>query len=187
VLNTIQQEVWRPVKEFPTLYKVSNTGKVASYRKELAQHIINSGYVKTSFKIAGKNNQRLVHRIVAEAFIDNPDNKREVNHKDGNRLNNHASNLEWMTSSENKQHARKELGSVYNVPTLGLKLSKASKYYNVGYDKSRKKWKSCVRVDNVNYHQKRFDTEEEAALHVNWIIDTLGLTDRPKNVVELKA
>lgn len=178
------EEIWKPMKEFPELYKVSNLGRVASYRQVLSTHKINSGYEVVSLKINRKAIKRLVHRLVAEAFLPNPENKREVNHIDGDRLNNTLSNLEWVTSSENKKHGREVLGNTYNIPTLGLKLSKVSKYHNVGYDSSRKKWKSCVRVNGKNHFQKRFDTEEEAALHVNWILDTLCLMDRPRNIIE---
>ena len=52
----------------------------------------------------------MIHRLVAEAFISNPEDKREVNHKDGNRLNNCADNLEWVTRSENQIHSYKVLG-----------------------------------------------------------------------------
>lgn len=178
------EEVWKPMTEFPELYKVSNLGRVASYRKVLAQSKINSGYLRVTLKINGEAINRLVHRVVAEAFLPNLENKREVNHIDGNRLNNNLTNLEWVTSSENKKHGRDVLGNPYNIPTKGKKLSKISKYHNVGFDKSRQKWFGVVRLNKVNYYQKRFDTEEEAALHVNWILDTLGLTDRPRNIIE---
>ena len=178
------EEVWKPMVEFPELYKISNLGRVASYRKVLATYKINSGYEVVSLKVNRESIKRLVHRIVAQAFIPNPENKREVNHIDGDRLNNHVLNLEWATSSENKQHAKEVLGKVYNIPTLGLKIHSSSKYFNVGYDKQRKKWFGVVRHNGKNHHQKRFNTEEEAALHVNWVLDTLGLTDRPRNIIE---
>ena len=178
------EEIWKPMTEFPELYKVSNLGRIASYRQILAQSKINSGYLRVTLKVNNKAINRLVHRVVAQAFLPNPDNKKEVNHKDGNRLNNTLCNLEWVTSCENKQHGRDVLGNVYNKPSTGKKLSKVSKYHNVGFDKSRDKWFGVVRLNKVNYYQKRFDTEEEAATHVNWILDTLGLTDRPRNIIE---
>ena len=58
-----------------------------------------------------------------------------------------------------------------------------SKYHNVTYDKTKQKWTACIRSNGKNLLYKRFNTEEEAALHVNYIIDILGLTDRPKNVI----
>lgn len=182
MLNDVT-EVWKPVKSFENVYKVSNLGRISNHRKILATHKINSGYMKVSFKFNGHLTNKLVHRVVAEAFIPNSQNKKEVNHLDGNRLNNRSSNLEWVTSSENKRHAREQLGTTYNVPTLGIKKGKGSKYYNVCFDKARGKWKACVRVNKVNHFQQRFDTEEEAALHVNWILDELNLYDRPRNVI----
>ena len=186
MLNTIQEE-YRPVVGFENLYEVSNLGNVRSYRRLMTQSKINSGYIRVRFCLNGHKTSELVHRAVAKAFLPNPENKREVNHKDGDRTNNVLSNLEWATSSENKQHARKVLGAVYNKPTIGIKKGSASKYYNVTYDKARHKWKACVRHNKVNYFQKRFMLEEDAALHVNWVLDQLGLTDRPRNIVYLNA
>jgi len=65
------------------------------------------GYEIVTLWIHGECFTKKVHRLVAEAFIENPEGKKEVNHKDGNKINNHVNNLEWNTSSENKLHAFK--------------------------------------------------------------------------------
>jgi hypothetical protein len=153
----------------------------------MAQQTLPKGYKIMVFHVKRKSINRLVHRLVAEAFVDNPENKPEVTHIDGDKKNNCASNLEWCTSKENKAHAKKLGLNPYNTPTLGMNKGKSSKYANVTYDKSRKKWVGSIRANKVTLHQKRFDTEGEAALHVNWIIDTMGLSDRIKNIVPVKA
>jgi hypothetical protein len=165
------------------LYLIGNDGSVWNRRKQLKTFIINSGYEAIILVKDGKRKHHLIHRLIAEHFVSNPENKKEVNHINGIKLKNNACNLEWCTSSENKQHAKATGLKVYNVPTLGKKLSNKSQYHNVGYDNSRQKWNAAIRLDGKSYHQKRFDSEEEAALHVNWALDQLGLTDRPKNVI----
>lgn len=182
MLNDVQ-EIWKPVKGFEKLYQVSSTGRVSNYRKVLATFVLPKGYRRLTFKVDQIPHNRLVHRLVAEAFLSNPENKLEVNHIDGDKANNLLENLEWCTSSENKQHAIASGLSTYNKPSTGCKIGYSSVYRNVTYDCARGKWRACIRVDKVNRFQRRFDSEEEAALHVNWIIDKLGLTDRPKNIV----
>lgn len=78
-----------------------NTGKVFKQSRN------EFGYINVSVPSGekGKSVKRKVHRLVAQTFIPNPENKREVNHIDGNKENNHVSNLEWVTSKENKSHA----------------------------------------------------------------------------------
>lgn len=76
------------------------------------------GYRFASFLRDNKQVNLYVHRMVAECWLDNPDNLPEVNHIDGNKLNNHVDNLEWCTSSHNKRHAIKE-GLLWNLPTKG--------------------------------------------------------------------
>lgn len=71
---------------------------------------LTGGYHYLSVKINGKFVSRRVHRLIAEAFIPNPEGKAEVNHKDGDKSNNAVSNLEWVTSSENGYHAVNVLG-----------------------------------------------------------------------------
>jgi hypothetical protein len=179
VLNT--EEYALPVVGFEDFYEISSKGRISNYRKILNPFVNNSGYLVIDLKVNGIRYKKLMHRLVAEAFLNNPFNKKEVNHKDGNKLNNSIDNLEWVTSSENKKHALQEGLKVYNKPTKGKKLGKASKYHNVSYDKSRNKWIGALRVNKQTFYQKRFDTEIEAAEHVNWIIDTLNV-DRPKNI-----
>ena len=179
VLNT--EEYALPVVGFEDFYEISSKGRISNYRKILNPFVNNSGYLVIDLRVNGIRYKKLMHRLVAEAFLDNPFNKKEVNHKDGNKLNNSIDNLEWVTSSENKKHALQEGLKVYNKPTKGKKLGKASKYHNVSYDKSRNKWIGALRVNKQTFYQKRFDTEIEAAEHVNWIIDTLNV-DRPKNI-----
>lgn len=103
-------------------------------------------YVRTS----NKNLQ--VHRLVASAFVPNPDNKPYVNHKDGDKTNNHYKNLEWVTAKENAQHAIKsgltkqmkknegnlkytqeEINSVYNLVIDGMTYAKAGAVHQMPY------------------------------------------------------
>ena len=113
-------EYWRDVANSDGLYRVSNKLRVRSMprkiwiRKQftrivkggiLKPGIGSVGYREVRIKINGKGILKLLHRLIAEAFIPNPENKPEVNHKDGNKLNNEIENLEWVTHSEQRQHA----------------------------------------------------------------------------------
>ena len=97
-------EQWKVITEASN-YEVSNFGRVRniSTKHILKGRLSKSGYLQVSLKIDDTNkfSNRYIHRLVAIYWIDNNENKREVNHKDGNKLNNHLDNLEWVTSSEN--------------------------------------------------------------------------------------
>ena len=178
----------KSILDYENIYYASTEGHIENSRKRLKSYTINSGYEAIKLTKEGKKKAFLVHRLVALTFLPNEEDHPEVNHIDGNKSNNALSNLEWCSRSENKQHALK-LGlydKIYTQRnTLGKKhKSTVSKYHNVGWDKSRSKWKAVIRHEGVNYFPKRFDCEHEAALHVNWIIAELGLTDRPKNIVK---
>lgn len=88
---------------------ISDKGRIFStIRNKFLGHKCNkSGYVRVSIVRDGKRSLVGAHRLIAEAFIDNPENKRCVNHIDGNKSNNNASNLEWVTHKENTAHAIK--------------------------------------------------------------------------------
>lgn len=118
---------WRKVKSNP-LYSVSNDGEV---RRDDTKHIKvpdidRYGYNKVDLYEGGKRTTKRIHRLVGEAFISNPENKPEINHKDGNKLNNHVSNLEWATKRENIDHAikhglRENVGKTPSYSMLGKK------------------------------------------------------------------
>lgn len=114
-------EIWKPIKGFEGFYQVSDKGNVRSLggwcgnskHKEriLSKSLTHDGYEKVRLNRKGKDITARVHRLVAEAFIENPLHKETVNHIDGNKQNNCVENLEWCDRKEQMQHA-------YN---LGLK------------------------------------------------------------------
>ena len=108
----MEQEQWKPIQEFNGEYEVSNLGRVRSMKRYygmvgriMPQTIQRTGYYAVTFHMNNKAYCRKVHRLVIEAFTPNPDNLPCINHIDGNKLNNHVSNLEWCTYQANMQHA----------------------------------------------------------------------------------
>lgn len=98
----------KDIKGFEGLYMISSDGEVLSFYKNgkiLKHGIDKEGYHSVILFKNNKNYYFKVHRLVAMAFISNPENKPQVNHKDGNKSNNSINNLEWATGSENQRHA----------------------------------------------------------------------------------
>ena len=102
------EEQWVVVKDFPN-YSVSNLGRVFSNRlnREIYKGVDRRGYYSVGLRHDGARGTRMVHRLVAEAFVPGFDEGLVVNHIDGDKLNNVYSNLEWVTSSENMFHAHR--------------------------------------------------------------------------------
>lgn len=161
------QEEWRAIEESDGMYEVSNTGKVRSlnYNKtgrvqELKQKIDRYGYCIVTLHIDGKQKYPPVHRLVAQAFIPNPDNKSQVNHISGIKTDNNVKNLEWCTSSENIKHA-------FNH---GLKEKSIIHARNniLRYNESCKKEITAISIlDNSVFH---FDSIKDAS-------EKLGIKD----------
>ena len=115
-------EQWKDIKETKGVYQISSKGRVKRVgkysnqftswydEKILKPAIHERGYLFVQLSINKKILRRYIHRLVAEAFIPNPENKKTVNHKDGNKKNNCVENLEWCTYLENNTHAYEKLG-----------------------------------------------------------------------------
>lgn len=104
------EEVWKPISGFEGLYEVSNFGSIRRIDCDPYRYLkfgyAGRGYSQVHlYGLLGKKRDAYVHRLVAEAFLENPRNCEQVNHIDGNKKNNHVSNLEWCTNRENNAHA----------------------------------------------------------------------------------
>lgn len=123
------QEIWKNIRDFKGLYQVSNFGRVKSLKRMVIYNeksksknyhhtifekikiptIKKNGYLQILLCKNNKNYNKYVHRLVAEAFIDNPNNLKTVNHKNLNKQDNRVENLEWCSYADNNDHARKNL------------------------------------------------------------------------------
>jgi hypothetical protein len=123
------EEMWQDLEGYKGYYKISNYGRIKSidrdvhsryknieyklkkYGKILKPHLNSKNTRNAYYRVCLSKESIIkwecVHRLIAKTFIPNPDNKPQVNHKDGNKLNNDIENLEWVTSSENSEHACK--------------------------------------------------------------------------------
>lgn len=101
-------EMWKPIEGYEGIYEVSASGRVRNVKKAgrmMTGSTVTHGYKAVTLHKNGCGKMMLVHRIVAEHFIPNPENKPQVNHINGNKADNRVENLEWATAQENLTHA----------------------------------------------------------------------------------
>lgn len=126
------EEIWKDVKDYEGLYQVSSIGRIKSLPRNgtinkeriLKCTVDKDGYLKVNLSKNNIQRKIIVHRLVAMAFISNPYNYPQVNHIDGNKQNNEATNLEWVSNKENIQHAYK-IGLITHE-----KITKNLKHYS---------------------------------------------------------
>lgn len=162
-----EREIWKDIEGYEGLYQVSNMGRVRSLDREDAQGhrikgkvlVVSSngkGYRQINLWQYGDVKHKFIHRLVAIAFLDNPNNLPEVNHKDENKANNSVSNLEWCTrlynmtyGTRNKRVAKANEHPIYVVTNSG---------HHYFFD-STKKAVELLRLDGSNVseclHDKR--------------------------------
>lgn len=133
------KEVWKDVVGYENKYKVSNLGRVYSIERNgtkghFCKEKISYGYSKVCLVKKSKIKLCALHRLVAIAFIPNPNNYPQVNHIDGNKQNNNVDNLEWVTAKQNMEHAYK----------TGLKKAWSYRIAQIKDDKIIKMWENAV-------------------------------------------
>lgn len=166
-------EIWKPVKGYEGLYEISNYGRVKGMERVTKFGTQNKIYPErilkpkrrkglySSYVLCNTNGHKtiMIHRLVALHFIPNPESKRCINHKDGNKENNHICNLEWVTHKENSKHARdtglnKQVG---NTCTLSLLTSEQVLHIRAEYK---------PRVITQKYLSKKYNVATRTIAHI---------------------
>jgi len=155
----MQHEIWKPVIGFEGYYEISNTGKIKSIKREitvstgkrtinekiLTTRINNWGYIDVRLSKGSVIKTKFIHILTAEAFIPNPLNKFEVNHKNGIKTDNSIQNLEWVTHSENMKHAYE----------MGLAKVNGRKVIDMYTGKEYSSIKTAAKSIKINYSTLR--------------------------------
>jgi hypothetical protein len=165
-LEDMDGEIWKDIEGLEGYYEISSLGRVKSLSrlvitsksrttklKILKGRITKYGYINITITFNAKQYGLIIHRVVAQHFINNLKNKKEVNHIDGNKLNNNVHNLEWVSSLENKCHQSKFIVNNKTSKYIGVSLNK---------DVKTKKWRSTIRINQKIIYLGSYYTEEEA-------------------------
>ena len=155
-MELTNRENWRSINLYLN-YEVSSIGRVRNVDTGLIlkPYLAIVGYYVVNLCSHNKAKQHKIHRLVAEAFITNLDDKPIVDHVDGVKTNNVVSNLRWATYSENGMNQKAQ------------QTAKSSKYKGVSFVKQSNKWLACIMIDKKKNHLGYFSKETEAAQRYN--------------------
>ena len=131
------REIWKDIKGYEGLYQVSNLGRVKRVTTnrilKSSKHV--SGYLMVNLCKNSVTSHQRIHRLVAQAFIPNPENKPDVNHIDEDKTNNMVSNLEWSTKKENCNHGTRteRISKINSIPIIAtnLKTGDSREFYGI--------------------------------------------------------
>ena len=145
-------EIWKTIENYEN-YSISSFGQVMNNvtGKLLKGSKYPNGYTRVAFYIEGERKIYMIHRLVALAFIPNPESKSQVDHIDNNRSNNSLENLRWASQRENNMNTQ-----IRSNNTSGVK--------GIYWNKSSRKWRAQIMIDGKCIHLGRFATKEEATL-----------------------
>lgn len=148
------EEIWKDVEGYEGLYQVSNFGRVKRVTTGIilksVKHV--TGYLKVNLCKNNIVSSKTIHRLVAESFIPNLENKSQVNHIDENKTNNMVSNLEWMTANENINHGtrNKRSSKTKSIPIIATNLkTNESTDFNSGKECARQLGLHVSHICNV--------------------------------------
>ncbi len=154
-ITGIINEEWRAVSGYAN-YQVSNIGRVRNVKTEriLKPFVSEAGYYRASIYKNGEKNSPLIHRLVAQEFLEKPDSKLNIDHIDHNTSNNCINNLRYATSSQNHANRTK-------------KLNASSKFKGVCFRKRIDKWEASIKVNGRTMYLGSYASEKQAAAKYN--------------------